>query len=78
MGGEWHHPDESDLYRMIGPYMLVVLSSAAEVKESRPQILNPIGKALNMLENDSAGTLVSYHEMVRRSDASESNMTGPL
>ena len=77
-GGDWRHPDESDLYRMIGPHMLVVLSSAAEVKESRPQILSPIGKALNMLENDSAGTLVSYHEMVRRSDASESNMTGPL
>ena len=77
-GGDWRHPDESDLYRMIGPYMLVVVSSVAAVKESRPQILNPIGKALNMLENDSAGTLVSYHEMVRRSDASESNMTGPL
>lgn len=77
-GGDWHHPDESDLYRMIGPYMLVVVSSVAAVKESRPQILNPIGKALNMLENDSAGTLVSYHEMVQRSNTSESNTTRPL
>ena len=77
-GGDWHHPDESDLYRMIGPYMLVVLSSAAAMKESRPQILNPIGKALNMLDNDSAGTMVSYHQMVRRFDTSESGASGAL
>ena len=77
-GGDWHHPDESDLYRMIGPYMLIVLSSAAAVKVSRPQILNPIGKALSMLENESAGTLVSYHEMVQHSDTGGSDTSRPF
>ena len=72
-GGDWHHPDESDLYRMISPYMVITLSPSPGEETVRPQILNPIGKALNMLDNDPEGTLVHYHELVRRSGPSESD-----
>ena len=76
-GGHWHHPDESERYRMISSYMVVELPPAPGEQMAKAQILNPIGKTLNMLRDDLEGTLKVYHEMIRRSGTFASNDPQP-
>ena len=76
-GGHWHHPDESERYRMISSYMVVELPPAPGEQMAKAQILNPIGKTLNMLRDDLEGTLKVYHEMIQRSGTFASNDPQP-